>query len=78
MELQGLRDLSEGQRYKVSRMWALLWVCVGWLKGTGMAVWDQHRQLPSLCSWTSVSRRISLSTNPSASRAALGPCACTW
>lgn len=38
MELQGLRDLSEGQRYKVSRTRALLWVCLGWLKDTGMAV----------------------------------------
>lgn len=38
MELQGLRDLSEGQRYKVSRTRALLWVFLGWLKDTGMAV----------------------------------------
>lgn len=34
--------------------------------------------LSSLCSWTSVSRRISPSTNLSASREALGHCACIW
>lgn len=123
MELRGLRDLSEGQRYKVRgtravrarqrggcshgvlarrRLPATTLHCVEWLGGTGTGTalprglqllaghgggtrllrWHSRSrsswQLPSLRSWTSVSRRISPSISPSASRAASGPCACTW
>lgn len=85
MELQGLRDLSEGQRYKVrgcrlcSGQILLPAPCQPTLRRDAAPL-GQHSMgsLSFSCSWTSVSRRISPSINLSASRAASGPCACTW